>query len=167
MFRPKTQGYLTSEEVVVWKNGKIKRIKPEYDRYNPFYHQGYITRPSCIGCKYASLSRVSDITIGDYSKSNEVSSVLERGRGLSTILVNTDKGARLLALCREQLILFSCSIETIMQVRLQRGATENSEREKFLKCVREEGFLKARNKKYNFVKRFKMQIVPLLRKGKK
>jgi len=167
IFRPKTQGYLTSQEVVVWSNGTQAVITMEFERYNPFYHQGYIMRPSCIGCVYTSISRTSDITIGDFSKKHELPQEMERSRGLSTLLVNTEKGKALLELCRAQLTLYHCTPETVMQLRLQKSSEENPNRKAFLKCVREYGFLKARNWKYSFVKRIKMRVVPLLQKGKK
>ena len=52
-------------------------------------------RPSCYVCPYASRSRQGDVTIGDLWEAGEVAGICDH-RGVSTVLVNTGLGEKLL-----------------------------------------------------------------------
>ncbi len=167
IFRPKTKGYLSGGEVAVFQNGKKVEQVNYCDCYNPFYHIGFISRPSCTNCKYASFKRVSDITIGDYSKKQYDSEVFDRNRGLSTVLVNSEKGCKLISLCENELVLCKCDYEDVLQIRLSTCAEENSKRREFLQCVSNKGLRRARNEQYRLLFRLKCKIITLLQRCKK
>lgn len=97
-----TPHYFT--EVVQGKNGK-KSISGLYF-LSPFYavFQKYINlRESCYDCRFAGADRVSDITIGDFHDIEKYASGINRFDGVSTVIVNTSKGAELWKSCQEQL----------------------------------------------------------------
>jgi NAD-dependent dihydropyrimidine dehydrogenase PreA subunit len=53
-------------------------------------------RPCCYTCKYADITRISDLTIGDFwSVKNEAPALFD-GKGTSLILTNTQKGESVL-----------------------------------------------------------------------
>lgn len=63
--------------------------------------QGLYYRESCYTCLYARRERVADITLGDYwDKHNQYPKMKKVSRGLSMVLVNTEKGASLFDECR-------------------------------------------------------------------
>lgn len=64
-------------------------------------------RPSCYNCPYASRHRSADITIGDLWEAGEVAQIYDH-RGTSTVIVNTEKGQKLL-----DCLTTSCSIKPI------------------------------------------------------
>lgn len=89
-----------------WENSKIsiyfKKRKP-YERYSltkddPFMH-AFLTyicfRPSCYVCPFAKTLRVSDITIGDFWGTEAIKPGLNDNKGLSLVLINTQKGRNL------------------------------------------------------------------------
>lgn len=79
------------------KKGKTK-IKNGLHYQNPFYFgfQKYITlRPSCYRCKWARPERCSDITLGDFWGVENYDSSLDAKTGISMVITNTDKGAKL------------------------------------------------------------------------
>lgn len=68
-----------------------------------------LSRPSCKNCKYATTSRVSDITLSDYF--GEKSDDEQKKRGVSLVLTNTKKGNDTLYRIVEQLKIQDESIE--------------------------------------------------------
>lgn len=86
-----------------WENSKIciyfKKRKP-YERYSktmddPFMNaflSGLSLRPSCRPCLFAKTFRVSDFTIGDFWGIEFIKPNLDDNKGLSLVLVNTQKG---------------------------------------------------------------------------
>lgn len=77
----------------------IEKVNTKWEN-NFFYHAFQLEtccRPSCYGCRFSQLKRVSDITLGDYwadRKSENYDS-----QGISTILPNTEKGRKIVAEC--------------------------------------------------------------------
>ncbi len=63
------------------------------DKYSIGFIKGLTFTNNCYSCNYASVERVSDITIGD-SWGSEI--VQEKNRGISLMLVQTQRGMELL-----------------------------------------------------------------------
>lgn len=61
-----------------------------------FFMKGEIYRPSCYNCKYATLERCSDLTIGDYWGMNKLKYDIDYSKGISVGIVNTEKGERMI-----------------------------------------------------------------------
>ena len=67
------------------------------DRYNDEYMVGYLKhnlyiRPSCHECKFKSMPRVADITLGDFWGIAKKDPSLDNDKGTSVVLVNSKKG---------------------------------------------------------------------------
>lgn len=73
--------------------GKKKGIwlRSHYLSFYKYFLESEICRESCYACPYASLSRVSDITVGDYW-GVELFHNVPSGNDWSCVLVNTGKG---------------------------------------------------------------------------
>lgn len=79
-----------SYEVSLWET-------PYKDLYLKGFIEGMISRPSCYQCPFASPSRVSDMTIGDFWGLKNAELLPEETRdGVSLLLPMTDKGLNLL-----------------------------------------------------------------------
>jgi len=75
-----------------------------FDSSNYAFFQKYINlRESCYDCRFASESRCSDITIGDFHEIDKYCKGINRFDGVSTVVVNTEKGSVLFNNCRELL----------------------------------------------------------------
>lgn len=68
-----------------------KRLSFEKSFFQLFI-DNYILRPSCYNCYYANFSRPGDITIADYWGIENVFPEFDDNKGVSLVLVNTDKG---------------------------------------------------------------------------
>ena len=65
-----------------------------------------IFRPNCYDCKFAQPNRISDITICDFWGIQMTPKLeKEKGKGISCVLVNTEKGQKLLESVKDQLII--------------------------------------------------------------
>lgn len=89
------------------------------DRNEDYYMRGYLRhnlylRPSCHRCEYKTLPRVSDMSLGDFWGIGRYDSSLDNEKGTSVVLVNSEKGRKLLALSQEKLVLHKRSLEEVV-----------------------------------------------------
>ena len=66
------------------------------DTYQIGYHNGIIYRDNCYECRYACSKRHGDLTIADFSGSGKIRVCQYSGKNVSCVLVNTEKGQKLL-----------------------------------------------------------------------
>lgn len=103
-FRAKSYGWGRDSFVTVQREGKAVTVT---DRFKNLFYQIFQTelafRPNCYKCRFNSVHRAGDITIGDYWRARHTAEY--DPLGISTILPNTAKGAAFLdscaGICRE------------------------------------------------------------------
>lgn len=78
------------------------------DEYEYGFMYAMFYRPNCYQCKYACMERCGDLTIGDFWGLKATDYPKEK---VSEILVNTEKGVALLAMCRDRLFLDRRTVE--------------------------------------------------------
>lgn len=91
--------------ITIEKNGKTKTITKPYFR-SAFYafFQKYISlRESCYNCTFAERGRTSDLTIADFHDIEKYIPDINRFEGVSTVIVNTEKGKMLFNSIQDQL----------------------------------------------------------------
>ena len=106
-FRDKTFGWGLFGKYTCMAGGRIREnvFSPGVSSYDSFFLEAETYRESCYSCRYANLDRVGDLTIGDYwgfarehpELLAEQGGPYEARRGISEVLVNTEKGEELLA----------------------------------------------------------------------
>lgn len=83
--------------VVDTSNSEKKIPYRDFDNYYySYFLSGDIYRKSCYTCKYANTKRVGDFSLGDYWGVEKLHLTLNTQDGCSLLLVNSDKGYRLL-----------------------------------------------------------------------
>lgn len=86
---------------------------------DPFMHaflRDYCLRECCYSCQYSTLSRVGDLTIGDFWSVERRYPEYDRDdRGTSLVLVNTDKGRAWLEASRSSLFVGPADLETALK----------------------------------------------------
>lgn len=84
----------------LWTTKKVYHNK----YYRDLYALGYISRPCCSQCPYKTVTHQSDFTIGDFWGLDRVEKGKEFGdnKGISLVLVNTNKGAELFNLIKNE-----------------------------------------------------------------
>ena len=86
-FRDKNNGWNCSTTTIT-----VNGIEQKSRMWFKMYLNSLSMNESCVSCKYMSVDRVSDITIGDFWGIEKVRPDLNDKKGTSCVLVNTNKG---------------------------------------------------------------------------
>lgn len=143
-FRTKVNGWFRGQYQIYYHvAGKDELF--EDTRFFELYLRGrYLLRPSCHACPYADTHRAADLTIADYWGIEKYSKEWCDRRGVSLILVHTQKGARLLESCTDLPHERRSPSEALNeQKRLSGPVSAPDDRELFWSVFRERGFAEA------------------------
>ena len=123
------------------KNGKMMA-------YIAFFLKSYTYRINCYRCPFARQQRVADVTLGDYWGFHEehpqvhASQGLSNSRGISCILINTEKGKKLWDAFRGQFNSLPSEFEKVARHndQLKKPSEYSRERETLLQLFGKEGY---------------------------
>ena len=105
------------------------------------FYQHIMFRPSCGKCHYANTKRPSDITIADFWGWEKTDpNINADNKGVSLVLVNTEKGRELFEAVKDQMTVIPAKLEDCLQPNLYRPSLESHLRCKFEKDYRKYGF---------------------------
>lgn len=153
-FRDKNRGW--EDYFIAYSVGsEYKDIHCRVSSYYEEFLKGYINRENCYSCKFASLERPADLTIGDYwgiAKQHpelfkEDKWFERKYTGISCLLVNTEKGERSIEECTEQLELVPSTVDKIAAGNGQlREPTHRSEKREYIfELYRSKGYVAVEN----------------------
>lgn len=94
-------------------NGKIIRRFAYVDPYYKAFINGDTYRECCYNCKYANSERVGDITLADYWGVASIHPEFYDGKGVSAIIVNTEKGMEAWNNVKENLEYIKTNLDSI------------------------------------------------------
>lgn len=110
------------------------------DRYNDEYMIGYLKhnlylRPCCHECKFKTLPRVSDISLGDFWGIGNSKKELDNDKGTSVVIINSDKGKKYFETATDVLYSENSTLEQVTKGNacLFNIATKGKYREYFFK----------------------------------
>lgn len=132
---------------------------------NPYmfmFLKNYCLRPSCYVCKMKGHS-AADVTIGDFWGVDEVLPELNDGKGISSVIVRTQKGQQLLKNIGEDIVIKQCTYDEITR---KNSAEVNSvlvpdERKTFFVDMNRLNFTQLKNKYMG--NRYKQKLKKILR----
>lgn len=137
--RDKTKGWAMFIKMM-FSDGSCICDTRETRLFNSMYAVHYATRPSCHNCPYANCHREGDITIGDYWTIKKYHPDFYDSRGVSSVIVNTDKGGKVLENIIKDFDVVDTTIEEIMQNNLYQSAPPSSARKDFFSVFFHEGY---------------------------
>lgn len=154
-FRDKRFGWHGAKETFKFESGKeVFRQTSNY-----LYFNGLSMRESCANCQYTNLKRVGDITIGDFWGIPKDSPYEKDKKGLSLILINSDKGNDIFEKIRENYIIEKSSTIDCLQPQLQYPSKISPLHNKFVEDYKNNGFLYVAKKYGDLGWRYKVKIV--------
>lgn len=115
----------------------------KYGIQDPFikiFSSNYAMRYSCNHCPMKSFSRVSDLTIGDFQNEKKYYQQYADGKGVSVVLINSEKGEELFNRISSNLDFSECTMEQATQVNLYRQVEPSKRRVFFFKDVQTRSF---------------------------
>lgn len=134
------------------KNGTVLynySLADEMTYYHMFL-QSECYRENCYKCKYTNEKRTGDITIGDYwgvekehpDLLRENGGILDRYKGISVAIVNTNNGKIWLDKCKNELYLYSSTFEQAAKVntQLREPSSYGKFRNKIMALYKEGGY---------------------------
>ncbi len=95
-FRSKQNGWRADQIRVFYKDNTSQCIPWEESVYEEGFQRNISLRDGCEDCEFCGKRRQGDITIGDFWRVEEYDPRLNDGKGTSVVLVNNDRGKRIL-----------------------------------------------------------------------
>lgn len=167
-FRTKENGWNNQTPIVEFKDGsKIEELS-----YRKAFISELINRPSCHNCKFSTINRYSDFTIGDlwgYKKID--SSIEDDGTGISLFNVNTEKGSEILNEIKDELFLKTINTKIAFSYNHHCNVPVHKNRDKFFDgisngIIDESNVIEYMNKytKSSFIKKVAVKVIRLVKK---
>ena len=165
VFRDKSAGWSNNQYKITYEDGSVEKESSPKQLFHAGYLKGVFYRPSCGSCKWASLPRVSDVTLADYWKYQGDFRKPGEDFGVSLITINSAKGATLLQESSKYIKKEKTSRELAIKScrHLDNHPKENPDRADFFNLFFEKGYYAAAEK-YIIDKRNKNLFVRLLKK---
>lgn len=151
-FRDKRAGWGLNASILFEKDGKefIEYMEHNTSSYYTMFLSSEIYRLNCYSCKYACQSRSGDITLGDFwgieEEHPEVlqqnGGFLEEKKGISVVMINSEKGIKIWDSCVEKVQQFESSYEKAANYnhQLYRPSYKGKHREKILELYVKDGY---------------------------
>lgn len=137
----------TGYNLNIYENGTLKISKEMKEScYYKGFMEALLCRESCYNCKYATQSRISDITIGDFWGLKEDSQFYkDRNKGVSLILPITERGIKFIEECKKDMQLEEREINEAVEgnSQLRHPSIKPRKYDKFVKLYEKEGLKKA------------------------
>lgn len=98
------------------------------------FYKHIMFRRSCGVCHYTNTKRPSDITIADFWGWEKTNPDFNKDdKGVSLILVNTEKGRQLFDAAKQDLNYFPAELENVLQTHLRKPSDIHPQRDAFEK----------------------------------
>ena len=141
-FRDKgKKGWGTNLRIRTEKKDSVRPLS--LDRYGIHFLEGDCYRESCYQCRYASTDRVGDLTCGDFWGVEKVQPQFLDTRGVSVVLVNSEKGKAFFEKIKEQAVVLEVKSEEILpfQGNLVHPTRRPKLRDTFYQGINENGYI--------------------------
>lgn len=135
-FRDKQKyGWRAHLESFIFKNGGGKMS------FTYLFYKHIMFRQSCGKCHFCNTRRPSDITIADFGGWEKTAPEINKDdKGLSLVLVNTEKGKRLFDAIKNRMNVFPADLENCLQTHLRKPSDIHPLRMQFEEDYKKRGF---------------------------
>lgn len=114
-FRDKSIGWLSYSYKITFSNN-CEYLQQSYkDIYSKAFIQNISLRKSCYNCKFKTVNRNSDITMGDLWGIKTILPLITDDKGVSVAFIQSEKGNYLLEQIKEQLWLQEISSDSAIE----------------------------------------------------
>lgn len=117
-FRYKPSGWRSQSIRIVFENGQEYIAPALEDSFYRLFLHNIILRDSCYACKFTNIYRPSDITLGDFWGIEKSLPDFDDDKGVSLVLLNTEKGRELFDKTKSVIVYESTNTQNCMQHNL-------------------------------------------------
>ena len=110
-FRNKTEGWKKFSIKIDFKDSESYRENLNIDDYMKLFLRNICLRPSCYDCKFKSLNRPSDITLGDCWGIEKYMPDMDDDKGTSVVLVHSESGKEMLNSLKDKISLKEAEVD--------------------------------------------------------
>ncbi len=141
-FRDKVRSWRDFRMALTFQDGKKRTYRQNEDFFMVLFFHNFILRNSCYSCKYTSIDRVSDITLGDFWGLEEFYPKFNDDKGTSVVLISTEKGRNLFDRLKPECNCIEIKESEIKrrQPNLRRSSPKNPHYDEFWVDYESEGF---------------------------
>ena len=129
-FRDKEFGWDSHCESFILENTPKKVVSRDY---TDLFYDHIMFRPSCHNCQFANIYRSGDLTLADFWGIEKNDASFDDNRGVSLVLVSTEKGMELFEQAKQDFEWFECRLENCIQPTLVKPSSMSPRREEFWK----------------------------------
>ncbi|WP_162302512.1 Coenzyme F420 hydrogenase/dehydrogenase, beta subunit C-terminal domain [Acetivibrio mesophilus] len=113
-FRDKENGWKQYDVKFTFENDKVYKESAYKNPYMKLFLNDICLRLSCHDCKFKSLNRLSDITLGDSWGIEKYKPHMDDDKGTSVVLIHSEKGRRLFDSCKEKMTFEEAEVDKIL-----------------------------------------------------
>lgn len=161
----KDYGWSNHKETFILDDGT--KVSPKCHPYSTLFCKTIMYRTSCGSCHFCNTIRPSDITIADFWGWEKINPEFNKDdKGVSLLLINTEKGKELFKAINKRLYIFQAKLEDCLQPNLKQASVLNPKSQEFERFYNKYGFKYVLKKYTNFKLNEKMRIFILKIKKK-
>ena len=138
-FRDKILGWSKHTEANYFSDGEKDYKSYDSQLFKSIFYSHNAIREACFQCKFASKERVSDITLADFWGLKKNKPEYYDEKGVSFLLINSQKGEESIRRSENQLYIFRADIEDTEQPQLHSPCARPNTVDKFWN-IYERGF---------------------------
>lgn len=134
-FRNKEKfGWKAHVETAITDKGEF-----DYEYFKKLFYDHYILRESCFQCPYKNTIRSGDISLADFWGVDGVLSGFNDNKGVSLVLIHSDKGMKLFDMCHDKLKCAKVDVRYCLQPPLREPFTMPYNRDRYLRKYKKYG----------------------------
>ncbi|MDM8125535.1 Coenzyme F420 hydrogenase/dehydrogenase, beta subunit C-terminal domain [Mediterraneibacter glycyrrhizinilyticus] len=151
-FRSKCIGWHQEKSCNEFCDGTKDYTSHESQMFLNIYIDDVTQRESCTHCPFASTTRCSDITIGDFWGIEKIKPEFDDNRGVSLVICNTEKGKQVFDTIKSDLTVMEFSMEEAIrkQPHLQKPLQYGKKYDQFWRIYQQCGFEGVARKMYQY-----------------
>lgn len=140
-FRYKKYGWKMFSVLFEFSSDKKYTKSQKEDLYMRGFHNNIFLRPSCYNCSFKGLEREADITLADFWGIQTLIPEMDDDKGISFVLVNSQKGQTLFNLISNKVCYKETELEpamTIYNTAAIKSVTKPPNRKNFMKDLQQQ-----------------------------
>lgn len=114
-FRDKSSGWERFSLSLKFENGAVYSDTLDRDCYMRAFLKNYTLRDSCYQCRFKTVHRISDLTLGDLWGIDQIAPQLNDNGGVSVIFIQSEKGKRFLDALQNHLCLETVDSKMVVE----------------------------------------------------
>lgn len=136
-FRNKQWGWKRYSIWIKFSNNTLYKCVRTKDMFMQMFLQNLCLRPSCYECVFKGEKRNSDITLADFWNCGSICPELDDNKGLSLILIHSEKGEALFDIIKEKTISQTVELNGVIEKNfsLMQSCRKPEKREQFMQSI--------------------------------